>query len=56
MAGLRLPGELVPNHLDVDLVAHAEPHTAHEVLVDPWLEFAHPVPRLSSRSPNHPRT
>jgi hypothetical protein len=37
-----LPREFVANHLDVDLVSHAEPHAAHEVLIDPWLKLTHP--------------
>lgn len=36
-------GELVTNHLDVDLLAHAEPDGADEVLVDPWLKLTHPI-------------
>lgn len=36
------PSELVANHLHIDLLAHAVPKAADEVLVDPWLEFAHP--------------
>lgn len=34
--------KLVADHLDVNLLAHTEPHTAHEVLIDPWLELTHP--------------
>jgi hypothetical protein len=40
---MRLPGELVTNHLDVDLISHAEPDAAHKVLIDPGFEFTHPV-------------
>ena len=36
------PSELVANHLDVDLLAHAIPQASNEVFVDPRLEFAHP--------------
>jgi len=37
-----ITGEFVADHLDVDLVAHAEPDTSDEVLVDPRLELTHP--------------
>jgi hypothetical protein len=37
-----LPSELVADHLDIDLLAHAVPQAADEVLVNPWLELAHP--------------
>ena len=38
------PRELITNHLDVDLVAHANPEGAHKVFVDPWLKLTHPDP------------
>lgn len=38
-----VPGELVANHLDVDLLAHAEPEAADEALVNPRLELTHPA-------------
>lgn len=38
-----LPREFVSDHLDIDLLAHSEPDTADEVLVDPWLKLTHPV-------------
>lgn len=38
-----LPGELVANHLNINLFTHLEPKVANEVFVDPWLELAHPV-------------
>lgn len=37
-----LPREFVTDHLDADLLAHLEPKVAHEILIDPWLEFTHP--------------
>lgn len=46
-------GELVADHLDIDLVAHAEPDAADEVLVDPRLKLAHPTLSSESRSPPH---
>lgn len=39
-----LPGELVTDHLHVDLLAHVVPNCPHEILVDPGLKLAHPVP------------
>lgn len=38
-----LPRELVADHLHTDLLAHLEPKVANEVLIDPWLEFTHPI-------------
>lgn len=38
-----LPGELVTNHLNINLFTHLEPKVANEVFVDPWLELTHPV-------------
>lgn len=38
-----LPRELVANHLHVNLVTHAKPHTPNEVLIDPRFEFTHPM-------------
>ncbi len=38
-----VPRKLVTNHLDADLLSHAEPDALHEVLVHPWLELAHPT-------------
>jgi hypothetical protein len=38
-----VPCELVTNHLDIDLFAHAKPQGADEVLVNPWLKFSHPT-------------
>lgn len=37
-----LPRELVPNHLDIDLLTHLEPEVANEVLIDPGFELTHP--------------
>ena len=38
-----LPGELVTNHLHIDLLTHVVPNGPHEVLVNPGLKLAHPV-------------
>lgn len=38
-----LPRELVPDHLDVDLLTHLEPQVTDEILINPRLEFTHPV-------------
>lgn len=38
-----LPRELVTDHLHVDLLAHLEPQVTDEVLVNPRLEFTHPI-------------
>ena len=38
-----LPRKFVADHLDVNLLAHIVPDRAHEIFVDPWLEFTHPV-------------
>ena len=38
-----LPGELVTDHLHIDLLAHVVPDCPHEVLVDPGLKLAHPA-------------
>lgn len=38
-----LPGELVANHLDIDLLAETKPDTTNKIFVNPWLEFTHPV-------------
>lgn len=35
--------KLVTDHLDVDLLAHAEPDAANEVLINPWLKLTHPI-------------
>lgn len=46
-----LPRELVADHLDIDGLSHAEPDGTDEVLVNPWLQFAHPgeiVSRIGS--------
>ena len=40
--------ELVADHLDVDLLAHAEPDTADKVLVNPWLKLTHPKINVST--------
>lgn len=40
---MRLPRELVADHLDVDGLAHVVPDAAHKVLVDPGLELTHPA-------------
>ena len=40
---LHLPRKLVADHLDINLITHAEPDGAHEVLVNPWLKLAHPA-------------
>lgn len=37
-----LPRKFVADHLYVDLLAHAEPNRTNEILVDPWLQLAHP--------------
>jgi hypothetical protein len=37
-----VPSELVADHLDIDLLAHAEPEASDEVFIDPRLELAHP--------------
>jgi len=52
----RLPRKLVADHLDVDLIAHAEPDSAHEVLVNPRLKLTHPASmsapsRISQNNP-----
>lgn len=39
---MRLPRELVADHLDVDGLAHVIPDAADKVLVDPGLELTHP--------------
>ena len=39
-----LPGELVSDHLHIDLLAHVVPDRPHEVLVDPGFKLAHPLP------------
>ena len=36
------PRELVPNHLDVDGLAHAKPDGSNEVLIYPGLQLTHP--------------
>jgi len=41
------PGELVADHLDVDVLTHVVPNAAHKVLVDPRLELAHPARGLA---------
>lgn len=41
--GVFLPGELVANHLDIDLFTHLEPKVADEIFVDPGLELTHPI-------------
>ena len=38
-----LPGELVTDHLHIDLLTHVVPNGPHEVLVNPGLKLAHPV-------------
>jgi hypothetical protein len=37
-----VPSEFVPDHLHVDLLAHAIPQASDEILVNPRLEFTHP--------------
>lgn len=44
-----LPGELVADHLHIDLLAHVVPYCTHEILVDPWFKLAHPVSDVSLR-------
>ncbi len=38
----RLPRKFVSNHLDIDLLTHAEPDRANEVLINPRFELTHP--------------
>ena len=39
-----LPRKFVTDHLHIDLLAHVVPYSSHEVLVDPGLKLAHPIP------------
>ena len=43
-----LPREFIADHLDVDLLAHVIPDGAHKVLINPWLELAHPAEYVSA--------